>query len=327
MTIQSKAFVQTIKVNGEEVDKSTLVSCAYIETLDLSAPNIIAAFKDDRGDLRDDLKLVEGAIIDLEFGDVDGRGNAMFKETFIVSDAPIKNNVIKAEGFSEAVHILKTPAIKPKFLVDKPVKVLLEELCEGTGLVVQCSVVGMGTYHLNFDMTPSKLIRNIARDFGAKVWVSRGVLYFRSFEELMSQDKLYKVGLNAKDVDIDITTHEVVRNRKQFERVAQKNYFSWSIDKGVASSDTNATKGKVLVTTNQGQLNNLSKYVQPLLVFECYGISDLQPSNMLEFILVRLSNDESLDESLPNRMLITRITHYTQGERYLINVEVGVSNG
>ncbi|MDC5753606.1 hypothetical protein [Vibrio europaeus] len=326
MKIQSKAFVQTIKVNGQEIDKTVLVSCAYIESLDLSSPCIITSFKDDRGDLRDDLKLGEGAIIDLEFGDVDGRGRAMFQESFVISDAPIRNNVIHAEGFSKAINALKQPAVKPKFLVDKPVETILATLCEGTGLAIQCSVSGVGTYHLNYDMTPSRLIRNIARDFGAAVWVSRGVLYFRPYEELMSQAPAYKVGLNAKDVDIDITKHEVVKNQKQFERVAQKNFFSWSIDKGMQASVTNADKSKVLVTTNQSQLNNLSKYAQPLLVLECYGISDLQPSNMLDFILVRLSNDESLDESLPNRMFITRITHYTQGERYLINAEVGVSN-
>ena len=327
MKIQSKAFVQTIKVNGQEIDKTALISCAYIESLDLSSPCIIANFMDDRGSLRDDLKLVEGAIIDLEFGDVDGRGRAMFQESFVISDAPIRNNVIHAEGFSRSVNSLKQPAVKPKFLVDQPIKMILANLCEGTGLAISCSVVGVGTYHLNHDMTPSRLIRNIARDFGAAVWVSRGVLYFRSYEDLMRQSPVYKVGLNAKDVDIDMTKHEVVKNQKQFERVAQKNFFSWSIDKGMQASVTNADKSKVLVTANQPQLNNLSKYAQPLLVLECYGISDLQPSNMLDFILVRLSSDEALDESLPNRMFITRITHYTQGERYLINTEVGVSNG
>ncbi|WP_070964964.1 hypothetical protein [Vibrio sonorensis] len=133
MSKQSKAFIQTIKVNGQEVDKTSLVSCAYIECLDLSTPSIIAEFKDDRGDLRDDAKLSKGAVIELEFGDIDGRGNAMFYEAFEVSAAPIKNNVIKAEGFSKAVTQLKEPASKPKYFADKPLIFILESLCESTG--------------------------------------------------------------------------------------------------------------------------------------------------------------------------------------------------
>ncbi|WP_070964968.1 hypothetical protein [Vibrio sonorensis] len=176
-------------------------------------------------------------------------------------------------------------------------------------------------------MTPSKLLRNIARDFGAAVWVCRGVLHFVPLDVLMMQKPLYKVGLNAKDVDIDITRHEVVGNQNQFERVAQKGFFSWATDKHIKQATTNSGKSKVLVTTPHGRLDNLSKYLQPLLVFQCYGLSDLVPSNMLDLILVRLSNDEALDESLPNRMIISRVTHYTQGERYVIDAEVGVANG
>ena len=77
MQKQSKAFIQAITINGTEIDKTLLVSCAYIESLDLSSPSIVARFKDDRGDLRDDLKLVEGAVIGLEFGDIDGRGTPL----------------------------------------------------------------------------------------------------------------------------------------------------------------------------------------------------------------------------------------------------------
>lgn len=327
MTKQTKAFVQSLFVGGVEVDRTLLISAAYMESIDMSCPSLIVEINDQRGDMRDEIGLVEGAEIKIEFGNVLGADEALFIEKFIVSVAPIKSGVIKVEAFSKAVHQLKEPCVKPVFFVEESVTNILSLICKGLGLVVDCSVVGKATYHLNYDMTPSRLLRNIARDFGAAVWICRGVIHFHLFERLMTQKTFLKAGINSNDVDITITAHDAIRDKKLYERITQKKYHSWATDKGMQSSTTHGNKSHVIMAyPPQRQLDNLSKYFQPMMVFECDGMADFEPSKMIKFLMIRLSKDSEIDESMPSRMLITGITHFTQSNSYLNRIEVGILN-
>lgn len=322
---QEKPFIQFFSINGEELERDKLVSVTYMENGDLSAPSLIAEIDDARGDVRDDMGLVEGAEITIEFGDVYGEGRSMVSETFIVKTAPIRSGVIRAQGFTRAVHQLKQPCNSPKYFVDKPLSRILAELCPE--LVIDCSVAGTGTYHLNFDMTRSRLLRNIARDFGAAVWVNRGQLHFHKLETLMARTPLMTVGLNDRRADIFVHAHDVIRDQPLYERIKQKQYVSWSIDKGMEYAPTHGDKSRVLMAyPPKSKLVNLSKYMQPLLWFECAGNSDLEPMTMLSFSMLRLARDIELDESLPSNMLITQISHYAAKERYLNKIQVGVMN-
>lgn len=323
---QVKAFVQKVLVNGEELNRQALLNATYIETMDMSAPALIAEINDDRGDIRDEMGLVEGAELLIEFGDVTGDGEALFTETFIVSLAPLTNGVIKVEAFTKTIHQLKEPCNRPRFFVDKPVVQMLAELCQGVS--IDCSVKRNGTYHLNHGMTRSKLLRDIARDFGAAVWVNRGVIHFHTFESIMAGAVFAKVGLNDPEADIKIRSHDVIRDKPLYERIKKKTYHSWSTDKGMAASSTNLDAANVIVAwPPKSQLNNLSKYIQPLMSFEALGNSDLEPSKRFEFSMLKLSKDASLDESLPMHMVLNRISHFTENERYLNLIEVGVLNG
>ncbi|EKO3439452.1 hypothetical protein NTE19_003344 [Vibrio fluvialis] len=322
---QEKPFVQRVMVNGEELNRDKLVSVAYIENGDLSSPSLIAEIDDSRGDIRDDMGLVEGAEIIMEFGDVYGEGRSMLSETFVVRTAPIQNGVIRAQGFSSTLHQLKQPCSSPVFFVEKSVGAILSALCPGVRL--DCSVVGVGTYHLNYDMPKSRLIRNMARDFGAAVWLNRGVLHFHKLETLMGRAPVMKAGLNDRNVDLYVHSHDVIRDKPLNERIKQKNYGSWAIDKGFEYSSTHNDKSQILLAyPPKNKLDNISKYMQPLLWFECAGNSDLEPMSMLEFSMLRLSREVELDESLPANMLITQITHYAAKERYLNKIQVGVMN-
>lgn len=320
-------FLQSLKVDGREIPLGRVINYSYIESLDLSYPGVIIEIRDVDSFIRDDMGLKKGSIIETEMGDVNGVGDRFFSERFVVGPFPIKNGVITVEAFQESVHRLKQPAVRPIYFANKtPAQVLKRLLPE---LRVECSINTLGTYHLDVGGSASRLLRSMERDLGAAIWVNRGVVHCHKLDRVMEAKPLLKMGLNTQQAEAVITTHRRVNDQAIFERQQKKQYCSWSIDKGISRSNTNADRAPVMLSYPQSQqlLDNQSLYVQTVMEFETVGNSDFAPSVMLDFELIKLSATGEIDESIGSKLTIEKVTHFEQAEKYLNLIFVGELNG
>ena len=176
MSEKSYPFVQKINIDDQALDMANMVSLTYIENHDLSGPTITLKLRDEQSIIRDVMRLKEHSMITIEMGDVTGSGDAHFEDTFIVSTCPTSNDIITVEGFQIDCDKLKVPAAKPRFFTEMSPEDIIAELLPS--LRVNCLISGKGTYHLNQDKPPSRLLRNMARDFGAHCFIARGTVHF-----------------------------------------------------------------------------------------------------------------------------------------------------
>jgi hypothetical protein len=327
MNKQSYTFVQNLSINGYELDIESIVSLAYTETVDLSGPSIILQLRDAQSIIRDLCGLAGGSTVKLEMGDLYGTGDQHFEERFIVITCPIENDIIKIEGFQRDCHDIKNPAGKPLFFSDKQPRAILAALLPN--LVVNCTVSGRGTYHLNQGKSPSRLLRDMARDYGATCWICRGTVYFQKISAIQSSKALLKIGLNSHDADVNIARYNKINTTSLYERVVHKSYSAWLTDSGHKHSLTHKNKPSVLLAypLTPALLSNQSLYVQPVIDIVVRGDSRFKPSVLFDVEVIKFSADAALDESVESRLFIKAVTHYSESTKYNNRIILGMAHG
>ena len=324
MSQSSAIFAQSLMINGHDVDVNRIVSLAYTEYLDLSGPVIVLELRDEQSFIVDNYGLVDGTEIIIEMGDVHGVGDGLFKETFITMLYPTSNGVIKIEAFPQDCYNIKTPAAKAKLFNDKSPREILSALLQD--LKIQSSVTGKGVYHLNPGKTPSRLLRDMARDFAAACWLCRGTVYFKALSEIASLPPSLTLGLNSKNGDVDIQRFNKINNSALYKRVAHKHFSSWDTVLGHQQSTAFKDKQHVIVAypVTPAQLANQGVYVQPMLDIVIVGDSNFVPGLNVGLDIVKLSHDAEIDESVPAKLFIQSVTHYAQGMKYNNRMMLGV---
>lgn len=316
MSQSSATFAQSLTINDYDIDVNRIVSLAYTEYLDLSGPVIVLELRDEQSFIVDNYGLVDGTEIVIEMGDVHGVGDGLFKETFITMLYPMANGVIKIEAFQKDCYNIKTPATKALLFNDKSPKDILAALLPG--LKIQSTVNGKGIYHLNPGKTPSRLLRDMARDYGAACWICRGTVYFKDLSEITSATPSMILGLNSNNSDVDIQRFNKINNSSLYKRVAHKHFCSWDTALGHQRSNAFKDKQNVIVAypLTPAQLANQAIYVQPMLDVVVVGDSNFMPGLNLGLDIVKLSYDAEIDESVPAKLFIQSVTHYSQDMKY-----------
>lgn len=326
MSNQSAMFAQSLKINGNDIDVNRIVSLAYTEYLDLSGPTIILQVRDEQSFIVDNYGLVAGTEIEIGMGDVHGIGDALFTETFTTMLYPVKNGVITIEAFQKDCYSIKTPASRSQFFTDKSPSEIISALIPG--LKIQSNVNGKGVYHLNPGKTPSRLLRDMARDFAAACWICRGTVHFKLLSEIVATPAALTLGLNSKTCDVDIQRFNKINNSALFERVAYKNFSSWDTELGHQRSGVCQDKPLVVVAypLTPVKLANQCVYIQPMLDVVVVGDTNFMPGINAGLDVIKLSHDAEIDESVPATLFIHSVTHYAQEMKYNNRMILGALN-
>lgn len=326
MSDKSYPFVQKISIDDQPLDMANMVSLTYIENHDLSGPSITLKLRDEQSIIRDTMGLKENSMITIEMGDVTGSGEAHFEETFIVSTCPTSNDIITVEGFQIDCDKLKVPASKPRFFTEMSPKDIIAELLPS--LRVNCLISGVGTYHLNQGKSPSRLLRNLARDFGAHCFIARGVVNFIPKKVFSTGTPIIKLGLNSPDCDIAIQRYNKLSEKAIYERTAHRSFSAWTTDKGFISSTTHQDKPSVLLAypTTIAQLTNQSLFVLPIADVVIMGHSTISPCTTIDLEVIKLSQDAEMDESVDRLVGVHTIAHFAKGSIYTNRIVLGIKN-
>lgn len=318
-------LVQKVTVQGEDVLMAHVHSCAYIETVTMEGVKLILTLMDQAGVYRDEYGLEEGAELEVTFADPGARGDEVWIDTFVVAKPEVKDGQLIINAFSKATHSLKQPAIEPKFFTQKQPKEILAALLPGLKLDVDTYEQG-STYHLLPGVPPARLIRSMARDYGSVCFISRGTVYFKSLKKLPMEEQI-RIEHGNPNADYSFARYAMLGERYLDQRLLNKSYVSWDTVAGMQSAVNGSIGAPTLVSVEQVKaLNNQHIAIVPLLDIELVGNSKIQPLSVLSVLFHKMLPEEQLNEALPEKMLVSTVTHYERGNRYLCRVELGEMN-
>ncbi|WP_413113430.1 hypothetical protein [Thaumasiovibrio sp. DFM-14] len=318
-------LLQRVMINGSDIHIEHIIDGAYIETCDLSGPKLILNIDDEHTIYRDEVGIEASGIVEVEFADPDGRGDEVWIDTFIIVTAPSQNAVVTVNAIQTDCHQLKQPAKHPRFYVDQAPADILADLLPG--LVVDADTIDVfGTYHLNPGMTPARLLRDMARDYAALIWLNRGTVYFRLLDSLPGLKTSWHFERGNHEADVTIAKYALMSDSALYDRITHKSYIQWDTVAGLERSETHADEGDVYISVPfYSALNNQSRFLMPFMVTEMLGNGQFEPGRKVEVSFHRLSHSDSpLDESIPADQYIQQVTHYQRGSRYLCKTELGV---
>ncbi|MCG6387508.1 hypothetical protein K6U51_12725 [Vibrio fluvialis] len=318
-------LVQKIAVGNNDVLMEHVHSCAYIENASMEGVKLILTLMDEAGLYRDDYGLSEGAEMVVTLADPGGRGDDIWIETFVVVKPEVKDGLLIINGFAKPCHQLKQPAVTPRFFTNKQPKEILSELLPGLKVDVD-NFEKSGTYHLLPGTPPSRLIRSMARDYGAACFYARGVAYFKAFK-LLSQSEDFKIENGNPNADYSFSRFTMLGERELDKRVLNKSYVSWDTVEGMQSAVNGSAGAPTLISVEQAKaLNNQHMGIIPLLDVELGGNSRLMPLKWCSVLFHKRLPATELNEALPERQVINCVTHFQQGNRYLCRVQLGEIN-
>ncbi len=326
MSGKSYFFVQSITINGKQLDKGKIESTTYIEHVNMNGSLLILEIADESGSMRDENRVKSGGEVVALLGDPDGSGT-LFQEIFTILKAPVSNGRMRICAIQKDMDKLKKPSPKAIFLADKPTLQSVKTLASGIPIEAG-RVTGLCTYHLDAGEAPSGLLREIAKDHACLCYWSRGKLHLVPYSEAFQQPPVIMLESHNPKAEHTIAFYKWLDHDFASERQNVKRYSCYSMTEGWQYSAGNDDAPIEFVpNATLSQLNNRLKHIVPLLEVETAGDGALQAGVMVGIRINKMSNENVLDESAPPEILITRVIHHETPNNYMCTLELGVLRG
>lgn len=306
----------------EELDLSWLVEAIYIETIDLSGPRLILRINDRESVLRDDLEMTELDSLVVTLADPYTREEMDFEETFIIETMPVgKDETITLNCLPKIIHDLKIPAKQAQFFVQEPVSNLLSQFLPGLTHAVG-AFPSSSDFHLLPAMRPSRLLRQVARELGAQLFVRRGEVVCKTFAGLASAEPLYEYHWNDERQENQIAGYQQISASTLIDDRMRRNYQGWSLTEGRVLSNVFSGEPAELTGLDTAlTLDSLAKAPVPVLDMYCLGNGGLKAGDTMGLIWNRMNIEMPLDESLPDKVVIGTVAHRYTANRYQCRIK------
>ncbi|HCG7330492.1 hypothetical protein P3551_21000 [Vibrio parahaemolyticus] len=316
-------LVQKVVVKDEEMLVEHIKEFVFIENGSMDGNKLLMKVLDSTAVYRDDFGIKRGTKITVTLADWNNKGDQVWIERFIVAKAAMVDGFLQIEAFEQTIHYLKQQVDKPRFFTNKQPKEILAELVPH--LKINCDDFDRGaTYHLNSGGTQSRMIRAMARDYGAMCFVSRGVMNFKSIKNIPMEKEFKLEHSNPIKADHTIARYQIIGEEGLFERVLNREYVDWNIVEGIQRYGSGA---KVMVSVPQEKaLKNQNVSIIPILDIELNGFTTFMPMKVCEVLFHKQIDAQELDESIPDKQIITQAVHYQADNKYQCRLELGVKN-
>lgn len=322
--MSSDLFLQKMILDGEDVGTHSVLDVTYIERLDLTCPKLILTMVDRFKSFQDNAGLAGGSKLELVLGDAMGRGQEMFKESFIVGAnwEDEEAGSLKVEAMQADIHRIKQPVVTPKFYVNKTVRQILADTFPDHQIVMD-SYEFKHTYHINTGSTPSKMLERLKLDAGAVIYLSRGKVYFKLIKGLMSAPQAFQFDYK-RNVSENPTIESYVRNNPRLSTTRRigRDYSCWSRTEGLKQLKGDRPR-QFLAHSHESHLVNHNMRVIPVMDCLLAGNGQFTPAQVVKFELNRELPDSVLDESVPSLQVMIGVRHYQQGMRFISVCEFG----
>lgn len=312
---RSQLFLQSVKVGDTEIPRSMIARCIYIETADLTGPQLQMEVRDGTGYLTDTLRVKKGTILTCSMGNPQGTGNTSWTDTFEVLKAPDKGDVVTIIAFSQKVKALKERAVAPQFFVKKQPAVVLKALASAFSIDSD-SFKKLGTYHLNMGQKPSAVLGQMAQEAGAICWGARGTIHIKSLAVLKNKSAAMTFEANNPKAQYRINRFSKLNDEDTYLHARQYRLMAYSATNGLLTAGKESWPVKMVSVDDQTALNNLMTCLLPRFDMEVDGNCALTPGMVIKVLVHSYNSTSGLDESVPNTMIVERVIHLEERFNY-----------
>lgn len=318
---QEQRFIQNVAFNGEQFDLSMMVNCAYIETLDMSGPQLIIEFNDQDAKIADELGLREKDIITVAIVDIENREELDIETEFQVQTMPKKGDLLTLNCFQKDLAALKARATETQLFSGVSVDAIIKQLAPDMVYDIDRVPVTLD-YHLLSGDRPSRLFRQIARENASVCYLSRGTVCFKPITSLLYPEPAFEYEFNNIEAERHIIDFTMLNDGEMMTDGIRRRYAAFDEKSGLMTSKKYKAGAIEMVPTNHGPiLDNLSAYVSNQVELIMEGNGGLTPGKTLRLIWNMYKEDFPLDESLPSKICITTVSHFTFGSKYICKVK------
>lgn len=317
-------FIQKISLIRKDMppqdfDLSFLKESIYIETMDLSGPRLVLRMYDPSGYLKDFLGIKPKEVLELTLEDIWGEDEVGIKVRFVVMTMPINGPMIEFNCFEQWVEMLKRPAVNAMLFTRKPVETIIKRLLPGLKYNI-AKFPTLNDYHILPGVRPSKILRQLAHEQAAAIWICRGTVYCQPFKALRAQKPSLAYYHQSRTEINQVLTYNKPSGKAVLSDFMDRNYTGWDMAKGIV--DTLGSKKKPAEMVAQiTSLDNLLVAPEPLIDFTVFGNGSLRPG-VITSLHWRTDNPEApIDESLPPSCLLGTVAHYYAPQRYFCRVK------
>lgn len=321
---QEDIFIQKIVVirKGEpdgEYDLSFLKELIYIEPMDLSGPKLILRFHDPASYLRDKLGIKAKETIEVTLADRWGQDGMDVKSRFIIMTAPVDGQMVEYNCFEVNTERLKRPAVDSILFTRKPVDMIIKRLLPGMRYDIDPFPVN-GDYHILPGTRPSKMLRQLAHEKAAAIWISRGKVYCKSFKALkVKPPKLTYYHQDKTQIDT-ILQFQKLNSKAIIADAVERNFMGFDMVNGITKT-LKASKKPLEFVAQVAGLDNLNVIPEPAIDFITTGNGAIRPGINMKLVWKSDDPNNPIDESLPPVILIGTVAHYYAPQRYYCRVK------
>jgi|GEM_PF-1702301 len=312
----------------DDFDLGWLKEMTFIETIDISGPRLILIMDDQLKYLTDELNVKPRDVLKVTFSShwYEGDGDDLdLVLHFRILTMPNEGNRITFNCMEKEVESIKQPWKKSLLFSQKPVTAILGKLLPALKPEAGKFPV-MLDYHILPGMRPAKTIRQMCQEMKAACFHRRKSIVFETWDKLKKQEPeitFYHEPPATEQCDEEVFRYEMLRSQEVVKDRVERNYMSWNLKDGIVNTSKATKKPAEWVSQPEATvLDNLLDVSAPTIDLTTSGQGLIRPGVVMKIVWNNTqSTDKPINESLPEKILISTVAHYYSGNQYLCRVK------
>lgn len=318
---------------GEEIDNGFLESVTYIESMDLTGPKLILLYRDRDDWLGHHIQFQEFDEISVSLADSWREDGANIAESFVTLSARnLRNGLIEVNAISKPLYKLKQIADKTKIFSMRGVSDILDTFANGLSVDLKSKFAVVENYHLIAGERPSTLLKQIAVEQGAEMWLSRGKIHVQKFKEAFAGSSSFKFEYNTTTAQYPVFDYDIPSGQLKLQEEKVRVFTGWNPEKGrVKTSTANPLLSgvKSLPTVINGNpnaytLNTAVSAAKPAVRFTTVGSLGIEPGQVVEISWQEPDQENPINEGLPAKVVCQKVAHKYMGQKFYTRIEGGI---
>lgn len=316
---------------GQEFDIGFLRESNYIETMDLDGPKLIMSWDDPNRYLKDELQIREGDEIEAHLSDDWSLDSMSVKQTFVVMVAPSADRYLKFNLMASPVYKLKTLADKTRIFRQRGVSEIIGAVSAGFKIDAGKFPV-VEDYHCIAGERMSAMLRQIAGEQGGHIWFGRKEWHIKTLSALFAEEPAFEYHYGKPGADFQIISFTRPSQQSRIQEQSVRGFSGWNDITGRVKAPSagpilsKASKYAPILNASQNvrTLGNRPTASRIAIDFQTHGNGFLTPGMVLKLWWHMPSQNKPLDESLPDKVVISSVAHYYSAQKYYCRVKGAV---
>lgn len=315
-------------VKEDDLDLSFLIDITFIETIDLSGPRLILTIDDPTHYVADKLGTKPRDVLEITFSSkwyADDTDGVDLKLQFRILSMPQEGRKITFNCIEKEVESIKQPWPTTVLFANKPVSAIVSKLLPKLKPEIGKFPVVLD-YHVLPGMRPAKTMRQMCHEMKATCFNRRKSLVFETWEKLLAQAPAitFKHKPPPKEqCREEIIQYQMLRTQAVVKDRCERNFMSFNITDGFIATTKAAKKpAEWSASPDKGVLDNMLTVPMPSIDMVTTGIGSVRAGVVMSIVWHSDNQEQPIDESLPDKVLISTVAHYYGGSsKYLCRVK------